>query len=463
MVMMVLYWCFYMITRHVMNMQALILQGEWTNVAILSICFQSLGFRDRSIWSFERQCGFVDRFLLGSFTEKMFKERTRVSHATFRFLCEKLGPFLKKQHTHLRKPISVEARVAMSLARLGTGDGLRMVGEVYGVAECTISGIVREFCKMVRLHLQKIFIQIPNENRLRVLANEFEKLHNIPYIIGAIDGSHIPVLAPVIGGEDYYCRKSFHSALLQGIVDTNCIFWDYEFGWAGSLHDWTVFQQTKVGRACMEGKFQPYKLIGDAAYPVRPWMYCPFKGTSDGLEPYKAHWNFIQSSTRMCVERAFGILKGRWRIIQKRADVPLRSMADIVSTCIVLHNLCIITKDKFDAIWIDEAEVELKKRVEDGTMKGGQVLRGQQASIDEVKSRIFKSDRRIITRNFEIEEVDAEEEAFLIKQDEKDANLLKEATLAHESIAKTLWEYNLAKESTIQFSESSSDSESMEE
>jgi hypothetical protein len=60
-------------------------------------------------------------------------------------------------------------------------------------------------------------------------------LHNIPYIIGAKDGSHIPVLALVIGGEDYYCRKSFHSTLLQGIVDANCIFWDYEFGWAGSL------------------------------------------------------------------------------------------------------------------------------------------------------------------------------------------------------------------------------------
>jgi hypothetical protein len=42
-VMMVLYWCFYMITQHVMNMQALILQGEWTNVAIFSICLQSLG------------------------------------------------------------------------------------------------------------------------------------------------------------------------------------------------------------------------------------------------------------------------------------------------------------------------------------------------------------------------------------------------------------------------------------
>jgi hypothetical protein len=121
-------------------------------------------------------------------------------------------------------------------------------------------------------------------------------------------------------------------------------------------------------------------------------MYCPFKGNSDGLEPYKAHWNFIQSSIRMCVERAFGILKDRWRIMQKRADVPLRSMADIVSTCIVLHNLCIITKDKFDSNWIKEVEAELKKWVDDGTVKGGQVLQGERASIDEVKARILKSD-----------------------------------------------------------------------
>jgi hypothetical protein len=91
-----------------MNMQALILQGEWTNVAIFSICFQNLGFRDRTIWSFERQFGFVDRYLLGSFTKKIFKERTRVSHANFKFLCEKLGPFLKKQQTSFRRPISVD-------------------------------------------------------------------------------------------------------------------------------------------------------------------------------------------------------------------------------------------------------------------------------------------------------------------------------------------------------------------
>jgi hypothetical protein len=41
----------------------------------------------------------------------------------------------------------------MSLARLSIGNGLRMIGEVYGVEESIILKIVREFCRMVRQHL----------------------------------------------------------------------------------------------------------------------------------------------------------------------------------------------------------------------------------------------------------------------------------------------------------------------
>jgi hypothetical protein len=56
------------------------------------------------------------------------------------------------------------------------------------------------------------------------------------------------------------------------------MFWDYEFGWADSLHDWVVFQVTKIKRTYIEEKYQPYKLVGDVVYPVRPWMYYSFKG-----------------------------------------------------------------------------------------------------------------------------------------------------------------------------------------
>ena len=45
----------------------------------------------------------------------------------------------------MREKISVESRIAMSLQRLGTGNTLCTVGEVYRVAESTISKIVRIF------------------------------------------------------------------------------------------------------------------------------------------------------------------------------------------------------------------------------------------------------------------------------------------------------------------------------
>ena len=353
----------------------------------------------------------------------------------------------------MRNAISVETRIAISLSRLGTGNGQLLIGDLYGVAESTVSIIVKEFCKAVRQHLQRILVQIPSESQFRVLAKEFEALHGIPYVVGAIDGSHIPVLAPIYGGEDYYCRKSFHSAILQGIVDVHCKFWDYEFGWAGSLHDWAVFQVTKIGRACIEGRLHPYKLIGDAAYPIRPWMYCPFKGGKTELSQIQANWNFVQSSTRMCVERAFGILKGRWRIIMKRCDVPLRSVPDLVATCIVLHNLCITMNDGFNENWISKAEEQLQRKIKIGALKEGQELRCERASIHEVKNRISYRENSEITDDID----DGEVEAFIVKENEKAVDLLREATRMHEILAKSLWHSKLQNQSTLEFSDSSSD------
>ena len=57
-----------MIVQYVFNMQAFALNGEWKNALILSICFQGMKMSDYSVWAFERNVGFTDRLLLGSFT-----------------------------------------------------------------------------------------------------------------------------------------------------------------------------------------------------------------------------------------------------------------------------------------------------------------------------------------------------------------------------------------------------------
>lgn len=81
--------------------------------------------------------------------------------------------------------------------------------------------------------------------------------------------------------------------------------------------------------------------------PCRPWMLAPYKGHKDGISRNEYYKNFVQSSTRMCIKRAFGMLKGRWKILLKRVDMHLRNVQDLMSTCMVLHNICIIFGDDF--------------------------------------------------------------------------------------------------------------------
>jgi hypothetical protein len=110
------------------------------------------------------------------------------------------------------------------------------------------------------------------------------------------------------------------------------------------------------------------------------------------------HTKFIRilskgGSTWRCVEWTFGILKGRWQIILKKADVPLQHMADIIWTYIVLHNIC-IGKDGFDQGWMKEVEKELQRWVDEETLRERQELKGERLAIVEVKVKIHHNTRR---------------------------------------------------------------------
>lgn len=150
----------------------------------------------------------------------------------------------------MRASISVEDKVAMSLMKLGTRNRLELVVDLSGIAICIVSMIERIFQHGVNSSTEIAL----NKSRLKALARNFEILHGIPHIIGAIHRSHIPILAPLIGGDDYYCRKLLHSALLQGIVDTKCVLGTMNLVGAGNKHDRIVFQFTKVRKMCIEGK-----------------------------------------------------------------------------------------------------------------------------------------------------------------------------------------------------------------
>ena len=453
-----------------MRMQA---AQHLNDLSILLMVFLSeeddLRPRIRTLWRHNRQQGFLQNQLLGGYTENMFQDRLRVNKQTFFFLCQFLEPYIQKKNTQMTRSIDVETRVAVTLARLATGNTLSMIGDLYGTAESTVSVIVRECCKAIKDHLLPIVIEKLTSENMKRRATEFESLQGIPYIIGAIDGSHIPIVASSKDSPEYYNRKGFYSVLLQGVVDAQCKFWDFDFGWAGSCHDWAVFQRSQLGKDVMNNKFLPYKLIGDAAYPMRPWFFSPFKGVQEGLSREKAHWNFIQSSTRMAVERAFGCLKGRWRILLKRIDVPLVNIPDLVSACICLHNLCIIHGDGFNMRWAQEAHTDLRNSTNQnfGNLQNAQhdastlliaresmkqmqimLLPPQEAHESELL-KYDGDDPESIKDKMQVDSVESKK-----NKEELIQKMLKQATTQHELMAQNCWQLHVAKESTIIFDDS---------
>jgi len=43
----------------------------------------------------------------------------------------------------------------------------------------------------------------------------------LPNVVGAIDGTLIPIIRPAESEEVYVCRKGFHAINVQAVVDAN--------------------------------------------------------------------------------------------------------------------------------------------------------------------------------------------------------------------------------------------------
>jgi hypothetical protein len=312
---------------------------------------------DRSVWKYDRQTGFCDVFLLASYNEKMFKSRIWLSRVLFHNICFQLAPILEKVGTHLNAAIPLQTKIAAIVYKLAHGVNNPVISDLFGIGTCTVSVFLRDFVRAVLQILKPQYIKWPSTRAaLQKLAEGFEGFRGIPRIVGAIDGSHIPIIAPKRWPADYYNRKGFHSILLQGIVDHNSCFWNYDIGWAGSLHDYNLFKRSKAFDRCEEGSLQGFLLVGDAAYQPRTYMLTPFLGCKEGLSRERYYWNFIQSSTRMPVECAFGVLKLRWACLLKRLDVDIEFAPNLVACCLVMHNMCQVHKDEVNEEWYGEAQ-----------------------------------------------------------------------------------------------------------
>ncbi|XP_033727611.1 putative nuclease HARBI1 [Pecten maximus] len=170
-----------------------------------------------------------------------------------------------------------------------------------------VSSFVHQKCFGTDTGLKHNYIAWPTYERQRDISQSFEDKYNFPGIVGALDGTHIPIVNCPGGQNDYINRKGFASIQLQLVVDDNLVINDpYTYlGWPGSTHDARVLRNCELFRKAENGEkiLNNHYILGDGAYPLKPWLMTPFRDNGH-LSPAQRRFNKAFPSARQCVERA---------------------------------------------------------------------------------------------------------------------------------------------------------------
>lgn len=159
----------------------------------------------------------------------------------------------------------------------------------------------------------------------------------------ALDGIAIRIAEPaktdVPNPSTYFNRKGFFALNVQAACDAEYRFLSVAALTPESTHDSTGFAMSSLSELLTRqtgGLPQGFWIAGDEAYPCTDRLLSPWPGRNLTVE--KDCFNYWQSSARIHIEQAFGILVARWGIFWRPLRVRVKKSAQIVSVCCKLHN-----------------------------------------------------------------------------------------------------------------------------
>lgn len=216
---------------------------------------------------------------------------------------------------------------------------------VFNVPKATVHRVIHRVAQNIWVNLKKA-ISFPQAEELQAVGEGFVQLSRTPAfnnVIGAIDGTHIRIKPPRRHQIDYLNYKGFYSISMQAICDSSGRFLDVFIGYPGSVHDTRILKNSSFYRA---QRYPPtgYIILGDGGYPCLDTPLClitPYKEPVIG--EVQGRFNYYQSRARSIIERAFGIMKTRWRSTLFRALEVKPTFAPQVLLPVPFCTMCVWT------------------------------------------------------------------------------------------------------------------------
>jgi hypothetical protein len=225
-----------------------------------------------------------------------------------------------------------------------------MFDEYLHMSELVSTLSLDAFCQCVIDLYKKEYLRTPNAQDVQRLYQKHEEMHGFRGMLGSIDCMHWEWKnCPTAWRGQYMGHKKQPTIVLEAVASYDLWIWHAFFGCAGSNNDINILNRSPLFESIKSGRAPaaPFTVNGhdythgyylaDGIYP--DWATL-IKAYSAPTDDRRAKFKRYQESARKDVERAFGVLKGRWHIL----SLPGRShdvakMSKIMYTCIILHNM----------------------------------------------------------------------------------------------------------------------------
>jgi len=250
--------------------------------------------------------------------------------------------------------------VLLTIWTLANPEAFRSVSDRFGVNRGLAHYLFMNICRQIKQQMFTDFVVWPGNTECSSIADQFETVCGFPGVVGCVDGTHIHVKAPTADRDSYINRKGFPSVNVLAVCDHTMRFIYVFSDSPGSAHDARVLRTCTLGQKLLDDRLfenDELHLLGDAAYPLLPGLMVPFRDNGH-LTAAQSRYNVLQSAARSLIERAFGLLKGKFRRL-KFLDVTRIDFAPvIIEAACVLHNVCLadVYEDYDDSDMVAAAE-----------------------------------------------------------------------------------------------------------
>lgn len=290
----------------------------------------------------------------------------RISKDMYQYLLCELRPFMCLDEDDDDDLPPFEHQVAIALWKLGRAADDNTLNRAFGVTADAVALIVREFCGAVVKVLMPRLVQVPYDEDLDDIIDQFKDETGIPQCAGALCISHVPVQPPCedeIAG-DYTNPEGWNSIVVQAVVGADCRFWDLNIGWPGSTPAAQVLRNSSLWKKGEEGSLFapchmadicnskiPPVLAARKGYPLRDWIITPVENG----DVRTGRFNKALNDVLAIGETAFRKLESRFLFLLRHNGSGIDLMPTIVAACSTLHNLCEDRAEAFEEAWLAEA------------------------------------------------------------------------------------------------------------